>query len=96
MLAVKRYASRNPGKRAAHAAVSKALRAGLLIRPAICDMAEHGECQGRIEAHPPDYARPLDVQWLCARHHHELRLKPAVYHPPTPYLLELRVQPHGN
>jgi hypothetical protein len=86
LLAVKRYGSRNADKRAAHAAVSKALRAGLLIRPAICDMAEHGDCQGRIEAHHPDHAKPLDVQWLCTRHHHELRRKPAVYHPPAPLL----------
>ena len=26
-------------------------------------------CRGRLEAHHPDYARPLDVVWMCQRHH---------------------------
>ncbi len=57
-------------KIAARAAVLKARKQGRLA-PAPC--AHAGEsCAGRIEAHHPDHARPLDVQWLCRHHHAEL------------------------
>jgi hypothetical protein len=46
---------------------NKALRDGTLSR---------GECvvcgtNERIHGHHPDYSRPLDVVWLCAKHHAE-------------------------
>ena len=53
----------------AHALVAKAKRDGVLI-PGPCEVGD--ECWGRIEAHHDDYDRPLDVRWLCARHHGQL------------------------
>lgn len=52
--------------RAAQAAVARAIRAGLLHRPAVCS-----ECgfDGRIEAAHRDYDEPLDVRWLCRSCH---------------------------
>lgn len=52
---------------AAHAAVSAALKNGRLTKGA-CEQAS-AECRGRVIAHHDDYARPLDVRWLCERHH---------------------------
>lgn len=47
-------------------AVHRALRAGTLVRQA-CEVC--GTSDGRIDAHHDDYAKPLDVRWLCRRHH---------------------------
>ena len=41
-----------------------AMRTGRLV-PQPCE-----ECGAeRVEAHHDDYSRPLDVRWLCRRHH---------------------------
>ena len=31
-----------------------------------------GTCKGTIEAHHADYAKPLEVTWLCRSHHRRL------------------------
>ncbi len=51
-----------------HNAVTSALREGKLI-PGPCEHEADGVCKGRIEAHHDDYTKPLDVRWLCKRHH---------------------------
>jgi hypothetical protein len=53
---------RNPAKYYAREAVRQALKNGMLLR---------GYCHcGLIgEAHHEDYSKPLEVTWLCARHH---------------------------
>lgn len=48
--------------------VNDAIKAGKMVRGTVCEMASR-ECKGRIEGHHQDYSKPLDVQWLCARHH---------------------------
>lgn len=48
---------------AAHRVVFRAVRSGRLVRPTACERC--GESPKRIEAHHPDYDRPLDVLWLC-------------------------------
>jgi hypothetical protein len=60
-------AREDPAKAKAHAAVTKAIREGRLVRPPACE-----ECgaTGRIEGHHPDYALPLVVEWLCSTCHH--------------------------
>ena|SRR3990167_4413794 len=49
-------------KERAREAVMHALVKGTLIRPDICDA-----CGARdtIQAHHPDYSKPLEVVWLC-------------------------------
>ena len=57
---------RSPGKRSARVAVGNALRDGRLNRQpcAVCGASAS-------EAHHFDYSRPLDVTWLCFKHHRE-------------------------
>lgn len=52
----------------AYRATRLARRSGALtIGP--CERRGEGYCAGRIEAHHEDYEKPLEVTWLCRRHH---------------------------
>ena len=52
----------------------KALRAGRLIRPAECSKC--GDASKDVHGHHEDYAKPLDITWLCQRcHNRKLRFK---------------------
>ncbi len=61
-----KWRSANQERRAAHYAVSNALRSGELkkLNCFVCGAAN-------VEAHHPDYSSPLDVVWLCVTHHKE-------------------------
>lgn len=63
-----RWRQENPDAYRAQNAVNNALRDGRISKEpcAIC-----GSTDG-VHAHHKDYARPLDVVWLCARCHHRL------------------------
>lgn len=64
--ATKAYRERYPHKRDAHQAIATALRNGSLIAQAC------RECGAiKAAAHHDDYSKPLDVIWLCHRHHME-------------------------
>jgi hypothetical protein len=58
-----RYVEQNAEKRKARTAVSNAIRDGKLVR------LPCGVCGAKAEAHHADYSKPLDVVWLCKRHH---------------------------
>lgn len=61
-----RHKEKYPEKTAARNAVSNAVRDGLLHkRP--CERCGSFDSEG----HHDDYSRPLDVQWLCPKHHAE-------------------------
>lgn len=54
----------NPEKYLAHVAVQRALATGTLVK-APCEV-----CGSKaVDAHHDDYRKPLDVRWLCRRHH---------------------------
>jgi hypothetical protein len=55
---------RNPQKYRARSAVARAIRSGSLVRQS-CEVCGNA----KSEAHHPDYSRPLDVKWLCRKHH---------------------------
>jgi len=58
------WQARNPEKKKAHTMVHNAIRDGKLIpQPCFC-----GE---KAQAHHDDYSKPLDVRWLCVKHHNE-------------------------
>lgn len=61
-----------PTKHRARKILNAAIRAGTVRRGLVCEECGATDVSGadvRIEAHHPDYSRPLDVIWLCARHH---------------------------
>jgi hypothetical protein len=63
MRANRKYLEAHPERNKARTAVGNAVRDGKLARlPCLI-------CGSAAEAHHPDYSRPLDVVWLCPRHH---------------------------
>lgn len=57
-------AKRDPVKHAAGLALRYAVKRGT-VKKLPCEVC--GEV--RSEAHHPDYSKPLDVMWLCRKHH---------------------------
>jgi hypothetical protein len=62
--AAKQFRRDNPEKTRAYNAVRYALSTGKLVRQP-CEVCGDPKSQ----AHHDDYAKRLDVRWLCARHH---------------------------
>jgi len=59
----KRWGLRNPDKRKVHVIANAAVKNGTLIKLSCwCG-------NPKTEAHHPDYSKPLEVQWLCRKHH---------------------------
>lgn len=56
----------NPVRYAANYAVQTALRRGEIVKPS---SYERCPFTGKLDAHHPDYAKPLDVVWLCRSCH---------------------------
>lgn len=61
-----RWISKNPEKRQAHLIIKRAIKSGRLKRLP-CEKCNNG----KSEAHHDDYSKPLDVRWLCRKHHAE-------------------------
>jgi hypothetical protein len=51
--------------------VERAVSKGILI-PQSCEIC-HGT--DNVQAHHDDYSKPLEVRWLCKKHHHEWHTK---------------------
>lgn len=62
----KRWRQENPDGYRAHTAVNNAVRDGRLLKEPckICGTMKN------LHAHHHDYKKPLEVEWLCALHHH--------------------------
>ena len=62
-----RWRTEHPDAYKAHVAVGNAVRDGKLKKKpcAICGT-------DKVHAHHQDYAKPLDVKWLCAKCHHRV------------------------
>lgn len=61
------YSNRNPIKKGASTMVGNAVRDGKLIKPSNCSNC--GIDHKKIHGHHDDYAKPLDVRWLCSPCH---------------------------
>lgn len=55
-------------KKYARGRVETALRWGKM-KKGHCEVGKN--CLGRIESHHDDYSKPLDVRWLCKKHHED-------------------------
>lgn len=55
--------------------VKNATISGSLVRPVVCAACKRVPETGRIEAHHPDYSRPLEVEWLCSCCHKRRHLQ---------------------
>lgn len=66
MVYARRRRKHHPEKDRAYRAVANAICAGVLKRQP-CGVC--GEI--KVQAHHNDYNKPLDVQWLCFRHHRQ-------------------------
>lgn len=61
---------------AAHKLVAKAIREGKIIRQP-CEVCDNP----KTAAHHDDYSKPLEVRWLCYKHHTDWHSYPLwVYH----------------
>jgi hypothetical protein len=62
----KYHRNRDPEKRIANQTAGNAIRDGRLIRQP-CEVCG----AEKVEAHHDDYSKPLEVRWLCRKHHLE-------------------------
>lgn len=62
------YSEKYKDRKMSHTIISNQRRDGKII-PKPCEV-----CGGhdRIQAHHPDYSKPLEIVWLCQPHHMEL------------------------
>jgi hypothetical protein len=67
-----RWAERNPLARWAHVALRSAIKRGLL-NPQPCQVCGAEDVDGQHH----DYNRPIDVVWLCRKHHKALHKRRA-------------------
>ena len=61
-----RWSCVNKNKRNAELRVARAVRAGVIIKSP-CEKCGYQPAQ----AHHDDYSQPLNVRWLCVKHHNE-------------------------
>jgi len=65
--AKQKWISQNPEKRAAHVILGNRVRDGSIVKPDRCEKC--GCKSSRLEGHHEDYAKPLDVIWVCRQCH---------------------------
>lgn len=65
--AARRARRESPHKVKARQTLYHEIRMGRMVK-GDCEFGPD-RCAGRVEAHHEDYARPLDVRWLCQHHH---------------------------
>ena len=67
---IKEYRAKYPNKYKAHGMVARAIRAGKLFKEP-CEVCLATD----VHAHHDDYAKPLNIRWLCPVHHKEWHTK---------------------
>ncbi len=77
--------AKHPTKQNARKCVEAALACGEIARPDVCWGCGCSSDEHRIEAHHHDYARPLDVTWLCTPCHRQMDARRRVHEGLKPY-----------
>ena len=80
-----RTCSKNPTSKNAYRVVEAALKCGRLVNPEVCYGCGCGSSEHRIEAHHHDYAKPLDVVWLCTPCHRRMDAQRRIREGKKPY-----------
>lgn len=75
----RRYKLQHPERRAAQITLNNAIRDGRVTPWPACSHPEGCE-RKTVEAHHPDYSRPLDVVWLCPAHHKQAHAMSLQFH----------------
>ena len=65
----KKWLAQNPEKRAAHVILGNAVRDGRVYKPKSCSRCNSVPPRRWLHAHHHDYAKPLDVEWICINCH---------------------------
>lgn len=63
---ITRYRKKYPDKHKAHNIISNALRDGKILKSKCWCGSEY------VHAHHDDYSKPLDIKWVCPKHHTEI------------------------
>ena len=71
----KRMMEKYPEKMRARQKVYRAKKSGVLV-PQPCEICESEE---NIQAHHPDYKKPLDVMWLCPDDHRKIEIENSLF-----------------
>lgn len=71
------YRGGSKAKDVAHNQLEKALKRGTVTRPTKCSLcgvepSTFKDGRSAIQAHHEDYAKPLEVVWLCQKCHHKI------------------------
>ena len=69
--AKKLWQDRNPVKRAAHIILGNAVKNSKIAKPEKCQRCGLEPKRRHIHAHHNDYAKPLEVEWICVWCHIE-------------------------
>ena len=62
-----KWIAANQEKRAAHVLLGNAVKSGRVSKPCKCQLC--GAENTRIHGHHDDYAKPLEVKWVCQKRH---------------------------
>ncbi len=71
--AIRSYRLRNPVKWSAHILVNNKLKNGTLVKSDSCE--DCGTTESILHGHHDDYAKPLEVRWLCPLCHKSWHIK---------------------
>jgi ribosomal protein S27AE len=59
-----KWAHKNPDKKRAHGNLYYGLKTGKVVKQT-CEVCQ----ETKVDAHHDDYSKPLEVRWLCRKHH---------------------------
>ena len=65
---------KNHAKHIARATLRVNIKRGKVSKSNVCEVND-SNCSGQLQGHHDNYDRPIDVRWLCIRHHTDVHLE---------------------